>query len=247
MFSIKSLRAKTILSALIPAAFVLVVVAIIALYAYEQVARDLVQQRDTELARVSAVRLSESLSRYCRVLQSIAAEDDVQIWGDGSTFKGNDIERFYRYGLLANPSLRVYKPWLDADFVSELGGRKEMSEWLVAHDLPYRDSTEKAYSTDANIWGATHEAKSLERLDAGIEIVDSQSALWEMDMGNKVASAMIGGHPEIKALLCSNDSMALGALAAVKAANRLDEIAIVGFDDLEASLGEVVCSAATRP
>jgi argininosuccinate synthase len=96
----------------------------------------------------------------------------VQIWGDGSTYKGNDIERFYRYGLLANPSLRIYKPWLDADFVRELGGRKEMSEWLVAHDLPYRDSTEKAYSTDANIWGATHEAKSLEHLDTGIEIVD---------------------------------------------------------------------------
>src|SRR5580692_1519871 len=99
-------------------------------------------------------------------------DDDVQIWGDGSTFKGNDIERFYRYGLLANPSLRIYKPWLDADFVHELGGRKEMSEWLVAHDLPYRHSTEKAYSTDANIWGATHEAKSLEQLDTGIEIVD---------------------------------------------------------------------------
>ena len=79
-------------------------------------------------------------------------EDRVQIWGDGSTFKGNDIERFYRYGLLANPSLRIYKPWLDADFVSELGGRREMSEWLHARDLPYRASTEKAYSTDANIW-----------------------------------------------------------------------------------------------
>ncbi|GAA3196687.1 argininosuccinate synthase [Actinocorallia longicatena] len=99
-------------------------------------------------------------------------EDDVQIWGDGSTFKGNDIERFYRYGLLANPSLRIYKPWLDEDFVHELGGRKEMSEWLLERDLPYRDSTEKAYSTDANIWGATHEAKALEHLDAGIETVE---------------------------------------------------------------------------
>src|SRR5919108_5894383 len=99
-------------------------------------------------------------------------EDDVQIWGDGSTFKGNDIERFYRYGLLANPSLRIYKPWLDAEFVSELGGRAEMSEWLAAHGLPYRDSAEKAYSTDANIWGATHEAKALEHLDVGIEVVD---------------------------------------------------------------------------
>ena len=99
-------------------------------------------------------------------------EDGVQIWGDGSTFKGNDIERFYRYGLLANPSLRIYKPWLDADFVSELGGRKEMSEWLLDRGLPYRASTEKAYSTDANIWGATHEAKLLEHLDASIEIVE---------------------------------------------------------------------------
>ena len=97
--------------------------------------------------------------------------DKVDIWGDGSTYKGNDIERFYRYGLLANPNLRIYKPWLDADFVRELGGRKEMSEWLVAHNLPYRDSTEKAYSTDANILGATHEAKDLESLDASIEIV----------------------------------------------------------------------------
>jgi argininosuccinate synthase len=99
-------------------------------------------------------------------------DDSVDIWGDGSTFKGNDIERFYRYGLLANPGLRIYKPWLDADFVNELGGRKEMSEWLLAHDLPYRDSVEKAYSTDANIWGATHEAKTLEHLDTSIEIVE---------------------------------------------------------------------------
>ena len=97
--------------------------------------------------------------------------DNVEIWGDGSTYKGNDIERFYRYGLLANPNLRIYKPWLDEDFVRELGGRKEMSEWLVAHNFPYRDSVEKAYSTDANILGATHEAKNLEHLDASIEIV----------------------------------------------------------------------------
>jgi argininosuccinate synthase len=97
--------------------------------------------------------------------------DNVEIWGDGSTYKGNDIERFYRYGLLANPNLRIYKPWLDADFVRELGGRKEMSEWLAANKLPYRDSTEKAYSTDANILGATHEAKDLENLDASIELV----------------------------------------------------------------------------
>ncbi|WP_435527137.1 argininosuccinate synthase [Microbacterium aurantiacum] len=99
-------------------------------------------------------------------------EDGVDIWGDGSTYKGNDIERFYRYGLLANPALRIYKPWLDADFVTELGGRQEMSEWLTEHGFPYRDSAEKAYSTDANIWGATHEAKTLEHLEVSLEVVD---------------------------------------------------------------------------
>ena len=112
-------------------------------------------------------------------------EDGVSIWGDGSTFKGNDIERFYRYGLLANPQLRIYKPWLDSAFVSELGGRKEMSEWLTANGLPYRDSTEKAYSTDANILGATHEAKRLEQLDTSIEIVEPIMgvAFWDTAVG----------------------------------------------------------------
>ncbi len=99
-------------------------------------------------------------------------QDGVEIWGDGSTYKGNDIERFYRYGLLANPNLRIYKPWLDADFVNELGGRKEMSEYLLERKLPYRQSKEKAYSTDANMLGATHEAKSLELLDTSLEIVE---------------------------------------------------------------------------
>ena len=99
-------------------------------------------------------------------------EDGVEIWGDGSTYKGNDIERFYRYGLLANPNLKIYKPWLDTDFVTELGGRHEMSEWLQERKLPYRASKEKAYSTDANMLGATHEAKSLEFLDTSFEIVE---------------------------------------------------------------------------
>jgi argininosuccinate synthase len=98
-------------------------------------------------------------------------EDDVHIWGDGSTFKGNDIERFYRYGLLANPALRIYKPWLDQQFIDELGGRKEMSEYMRDAGLAYRMSVEKAYSTDSNILGATHEAKDLEHLDKGITIV----------------------------------------------------------------------------
>jgi len=111
-------------------------------------------------------------------------EDGVDIWGDGSTFKGNDIERFYRYGLLANPALLIYKPWLDAQFVHELGGRAEMSQWLTERELPYRDSKEKAYSTDANIWGATHEAKTLEHLDVSLESVQPIMGVrhWDPDV-----------------------------------------------------------------
>ncbi len=111
-------------------------------------------------------------------------DDDVNIWGDGSTFKGNDIERFYRYGLLANPHLRIYKPWLDKTFIDELGGRKEMSEYMAAHGFAYKMSAEKAYSTDSNMLGATHEAKDLERLDAGIKIVQPimGTAFWRDDV-----------------------------------------------------------------
>src|SRR3954466_1645880 len=111
-------------------------------------------------------------------------EDDVHIWGDGSTFKGNDIERFYRYGLLANPNLRIYKPWLDQQFIDELGGRKEMSEYMHRAGFAYRMSTEKAYSTDSNILGATHEAKDLEFLNKGITIVDPIMgvASWREDV-----------------------------------------------------------------
>ena len=105
------------------------------------------------------------------MLVAAMREDDVHIWGDGSTFKGNDIERFYRYGLLTNPSLKVYKPWLDQRFIDELGGRKEMSEYMQTAGLAYRMSVEKAYSTDSNILGATHEAKDLEFLNKGMKIV----------------------------------------------------------------------------
>src|SRR6476620_3505855 len=114
-------------------------------------------------------------------------EDDVHIWGDGSTFKGNDIERFYRYGLLANPNLRIYKPWLDERFIDELGGRKEMSEYLNKAGFGYRMSVEKAYSTDSNILGATHEAKDLERLNKGIAIVEPIMgvASWRADVAVK--------------------------------------------------------------
>jgi argininosuccinate synthase len=111
-------------------------------------------------------------------------DDGVDIWGDGSTHKGNDIERFYRYGLLANPGLRIYKPWLDVRFIEELGGRKEMSEYLVANGFAYKMSVEKAYSTDSNILGATHEAKELEFLDKGISIVEPIMgvAFWRDDV-----------------------------------------------------------------
>jgi len=127
-------------------------------------------------------------------------EDGVDIWGDGSTYKGNDIERFYRYGLMANPALRIYKPWLDADFVNELGGRHEMSEWLLARDLPYRASKEKAYSTDANIWGASHEAKLLEHLDQGLDLVEPIMgvAAWRDDVEvttEEVTVAFEAGRP----------------------------------------------------
>ena len=106
------------------------------------------------------------------MLVAAMKEDDVHIWGDGSTFKGNDIERFYRYGLLTNPSLKIYKPWLDQRFIDELGGRKEMSEFLIANGFDYKMSVEKAYSTDSNMLGATHEAKDLEHLNSGIRIVN---------------------------------------------------------------------------
>jgi len=114
-------------------------------------------------------------------------EDGVDIWGDGSTYKGNDIERFYRYGLLANPNLRIYKPWLDADFVREMGGRAEMSAFLAAKKLPYRDSAEKAYSTDANIWGATHEAKQLEELSTSMHIVKPIMGVAHYDSSVSIA------------------------------------------------------------
>ena len=117
--------------------------------------------------------------------------DGVDVWGDGSTYKGNDIERFYRYGLLVNPNLRIYKPWLDQTFVDELGGRKEMSEWLVARELPYRSSVEKAYSTDANIWGATHEAKDLEFLSTGMNIVEPIMGVKHVDASVEVAAETV--------------------------------------------------------
>jgi argininosuccinate synthase len=118
------------------------------------------------------------------LLVQAMAEHGIDIWGDGSTYKGNDIERFYRYGLLANAGLRIYKPWLDAEFVGELGGRKEMSEWLEARGLPHGTSVEKAYSTDANLLGATHEAKDLEHLETSMKIVEPIMgvAFWDAEI-----------------------------------------------------------------
>jgi argininosuccinate synthase len=127
-------------------------------------------------------------------------QDDVNIWGDGSTFKGNDIERFYRYGLLANPSLRVYKPWLDQRFIDELGGRREMSDYMQRAGLTYRMTAEKAYSTDSNILGATHEAKDLEHLNKNVKIVEPIMCVpfWREDVAIRpevVTVAFSDGQP----------------------------------------------------
>ena len=134
------------------------------------------------------------------MLVAAMREDDVHIWGDGSTYKGNDIERFYRYGLLANPNLRIYKPWLDQQFIDELGGRKEMSEYMIRHGFQYKMSVEKAYSTDSNILGATHEAKDLEFLDKGISIVQPIMgvAFWKDEVVVKPEQVSVRfeeGHP----------------------------------------------------
>src|SRR5437763_3192367 len=141
-------------------------------------------------------------------------EDDVHIWGDGSTFKGNDIERFYRYGLLANPNLRIYKPWLDQLFIDELGGRKEMSEYLNRAEFGYKMTVEKAYSTDSNILGATHEAKELEFLNKGITIVEPIMgvAFWREDVVVKPETVSIHieeGRPVARNGKTFNDDVAL--------------------------------------
>jgi len=127
------------------------------------------------------------------MLVNAMKEDDVNIWGDGSTFKGNDIERFYRYGLLTNPALKIYKPWLDQQFIDELGGRKEMSEFMQKAGFDYKMSTEKAYSTDSNMLGATHEAKDLEELNSGIRIVNPIMgvAFWKPEVEVKAEEVRV--------------------------------------------------------
>ena len=130
------------------------------------------------------------------MLVNAMKEDDVNIWGDGSTFKGNDIERFYRYGLLTNPALKIYKPWLDQQFIDELGGRKEMSEFMQKAGFDYKMSTEKAYSTDSNMLGATHEAKDLEELSSGIRIVNPIMgvAFWKPEVDVKPEEVRVRFH-----------------------------------------------------
>lgn len=127
------------------------------------------------------------------MLVSAMKEDDVNIWGDGSTYKGNDIERFYRYGLMTNPNLKIYKPWLDQRFIDELGGRFEMSNFLIENGFDYKMSVEKAYSTDSNMLGATHEAKDLEFLNSGIRIVNPIMGVpfWREDVQIKAEEVTV--------------------------------------------------------
>jgi len=157
--------------------------------------------------------------------------EGVEIWGDGSTYKGNDIERFYRYGLLANPGLRIYKPWLDADFVGEFGGRREMSEWLAARGLAHGGSVEKAYSTDANLLGATHEAKDLELLATSMKIVEPIMGVAHWDAGVEIAPEVVSisfeqGLPVGVGELESDDPVAL-----VRAANAIGGRHGLGMSD----------------
>ena len=148
-------------------------------------------------------------------------EDGVDIWGDGSTYKGNDIERFYRYGLLANPKLRIYKPWLDQTFIDELGGRKEMSEFLIANGFDYKMSVEKAYSTDSNMLGATHEAKDLEHLSSGMHIVKPIMgvAFWREDVAVKAETVSVRFEEGVPVAL--NGKAFANAVALFEEANRI--------------------------
>jgi argininosuccinate synthase len=189
-----------------------------------------------------AFHIESAGKRYCNttplgravtgtVLVRAMQEDGVSIWGDGSTYKGNDIERFYRYGLMANPNLRIYKPWLDAAFVRELGGRKEMSEFLAANGLPYRASREKAYSTDANIWGATHEAKDLEFLSKGMNIVEPIMGVKFWDAGVDIAPEAVSVTFEEGMPTELNGQTFPDAVALVEEANRIGGRHGLGMND----------------
>ena len=154
-------------------------------------------------------------------LVAAMAEDGVNIWGDGSTYKGNDIERFYRYGLLVNPKLQIYKPWLDETFISELGGRKEMSEYLEQRKFPYRTSGEKAYSTDSNMWGATHEAKKLEFLNESEYLVEPIMGVKSWDAAVSIASEVVTVSFEEGFPVALNDKSFASQVDLVLEANRI--------------------------
>ncbi len=149
------------------------------------------------------------------------AEHGVDIWGDGSTYKGNDIERFYRYGLLANEHLRIYKPWLDSAFVDELGGRTEMSEWLAERGLPHGSSTERAHSTDANMLGSTHEAKDLELLGSSMKIVQPIMSVAHWDPAVAIEPEVVTIAFEAGVPVALNDAPIEDPVELVAAANAI--------------------------
>jgi argininosuccinate synthase len=165
------------------------------------------------------------------MLVAAMREDDVNIWGDGSTFKGNDIERFYRYGLLTNPALKVYKPWLDQQFIDELGGRAEMSAYMSAQGFAYKMSAEKAYSTDSNILGATHEAKDLEFLNKGMHIVQPIMgvAFWRDDVVVKAETVSVRFEEGLPVAI--NGQTFGSALALFEEANRIGGRHGLGMSD----------------
>jgi argininosuccinate synthase len=158
-------------------------------------------------------------------------EHGVSIWGDGSTYKGNDIQRFYRYGLLANPELRIYKPWLDDAFVSELGGRREMSEWLESRGLPHGTSAEKAYSTDANMLGSTHEAKDLERLETSMKIVEPIMGVAHWDPAVAIEPEVVTIRFEAGVPVALNDDELRDPVALVHRANEIGGRHGLGMSD----------------
>ena len=165
------------------------------------------------------------------MLVAAMKDDDVNIWGDGSTYKGNDIERFYRYGLLTNPALQIYKPWLDQDFIRELGGRSEMSAFMTAAGFGYKMSAEKAYSTDSNMLGATHEAKDLEYLNTGIRIVNPIMGVsfWKPEV--KIAAEEVTVRFEEGVPVALNGATFAGPVELMLEANRIGGRHGLGMSD----------------
>lgn len=165
------------------------------------------------------------------MLVSAMKQDGVNIWGDGSTYKGNDIERFYRYGLLTNPALKIYKPWLDQQFIDELGGRHEMSQFLIAHGFQYKMSVEKAYSTDSNMLGATHEAKDLEFLNSSLKIVQPIMgvAFWDENVEIKPETVSVRFEEGVPVAL--NGQTFANAVELILEANRIGGRHGLGMSD----------------